>query len=133
MSTNDFIEVKREDFAKYANNLQAGHCMIYARLPSMQFEGCDLRAAVLVRTIYYRNAFLTGPSSSYSAQSGLILDHDNKIFFIFFQMQMRFDGHIGFPGGLIEPGEEVVHGLIREMHEEINLDPESNQVTSIKI
>lgn len=51
MSTNDFIEVKREDFAKYANNLQAGHCMIYARLPSMQFEGCDLRAAVLVRKI----------------------------------------------------------------------------------
>lgn len=48
-------------------------------------------------------------------------------------MQMRFDGHIGFPGGLIEPGEEVVHGLIREMHEEINLDPESNQVISIKV
>lgn len=49
------------------------------------------------------------------------------------QMQMRFDGHVGFPGGLVEPGEDVVHGLIREMQEEINLDPQSNQVTSISV
>lgn len=65
--------------------------MIFARLPSMTFEGCDLRAAVL--------------------------------------MQMRFDGHVGFPGGLIESGEEVVHGLIRELYEEINIDPKSIQLT----
>lgn len=37
-------------------------------------------------------------------------------------MQMRFDGLIGFPGGLVDPGEDPVTGLNREMHEEIDLD-----------
>jgi U8 snoRNA-decapping enzyme len=37
-------------------------------------------------------------------------------------MQMRFDGKLGFPGGLIDPGEEIVAGLNRELVEEINLD-----------
>lgn len=81
----EYVEVKKEDFHKYADRgIQAGHCMLYARLPGHEFEGCDLRAAVL--------------------------------------MQMRFDGHLGFPGGIIEPGEEVLLGLIREMVEEINFD-----------
>jgi U8 snoRNA-decapping enzyme len=38
-----------------------------------------------------------------------------------FQMQMRFDGVLGFPGGLIEKGEDPVVGLNREMEEEIGL------------
>ena len=37
-------------------------------------------------------------------------------------MQMRFDGLIGFPGGLVDPGEDVVQGLNRELKEEMNLD-----------
>ena len=37
-------------------------------------------------------------------------------------MQMRFDGAIGFAGGLVDPGEEVTQGLNRELEEEINLD-----------
>lgn len=38
-------------------------------------------------------------------------------------MQMRFDGLLGFPGGLIDQGEEeVVSGLNRELEEEIGLD-----------
>lgn len=37
-------------------------------------------------------------------------------------MQMRFDGILGFPGGLVDPGEDPVLGLNREMHEEIGLD-----------
>lgn len=37
-------------------------------------------------------------------------------------MQMRFDGLLGFPGGLVDPGENPVDGLNREMHEEIALD-----------
>ena len=37
-------------------------------------------------------------------------------------MQMRFDGKLGFPGGLVEPGEDIVAGLNRELVEEINLD-----------
>ena len=42
--------------------------------------------------------------------------------FINFQMQMRFDGKMGFPGGLIDPGEQVCDGLNRELQEEIALD-----------
>ncbi|KAK3602913.1 hypothetical protein CHS0354_039329 [Potamilus streckersoni] len=39
------------------------------------------------------------------------------------KMQMRFDGLLGFPGGLIDQGEEeVVSGLNRELEEEIGLD-----------
>ena len=40
-----------------------------------------------------------------------------------FQMQMRFDGNIGFAGGLLDkPGESVVEGLNRELEEEFALD-----------
>ena len=35
---------------------------------------------------------------------------------------MRFDGKLGFPGGLVDPGEDIVTGLNRELVEEINLD-----------
>merc|ERR1712210_208923 len=38
-------------------------------------------------------------------------------------MQLRFDGALGFPGGLIDPGEAIVDGLNRECIEEIGLDP----------
>ncbi|XP_059161340.1 U8 snoRNA-decapping enzyme-like [Physella acuta] len=37
-------------------------------------------------------------------------------------MQMRFDGVLGFPGGLVDEGETPVEGMNREMHEEIGLD-----------
>jgi U8 snoRNA-decapping enzyme len=37
-------------------------------------------------------------------------------------MTLRFDGAIGFPGGLIDPGESVVVALNRECREEIELD-----------
>ena len=37
-------------------------------------------------------------------------------------MQLRFDGKIGFPGGLLESNEEVHTGLNRELKEEIDLD-----------
>ena len=38
-------------------------------------------------------------------------------------MQMRFDGMIGFPGGILDNKLEEVHeGLNRELREEMNLD-----------
>ena len=43
-------------------------------------------------------------------------------------MQMRFDGKLGFPGGLIDPGENVVTELNRELLEEINLDLETHSI-----
>ena len=38
-------------------------------------------------------------------------------------MMFRDDGSFGFPGGLIDPGEDIVDGLNRECREEIGLDP----------
>ena len=46
-----------------------------------------------------------------------------------FQIQMRFDGKIGFPGGLVEPNEDPVIGLNRELVEEINLDLSKYAIT----
>lgn len=40
-------------------------------------------------------------------------------------MTMRFDGTLGFPGGLINKGENIIDGLNRELREEINLDTDS--------
>merc|ERR1712150_26163 len=37
-------------------------------------------------------------------------------------MQHRFDGMLGFPGGLVNPGENLTEGLNRELHEEIGLE-----------
>ncbi|KAK6176334.1 hypothetical protein SNE40_014637 [Patella caerulea] len=37
-------------------------------------------------------------------------------------MQMRFDGVLGFPGGLVDAGENPAAALNREMIEEINID-----------
>lgn len=37
-------------------------------------------------------------------------------------MQLRYDGYLGFPGGLIDPGEDLVKTVNRELAEEMNLD-----------
>ncbi|KAK3084135.1 hypothetical protein FSP39_008783 [Pinctada imbricata] len=37
-------------------------------------------------------------------------------------MQMRFDGLLGFPGGLVDPGENPLQGMNRELEEEIALN-----------
>ena len=37
-------------------------------------------------------------------------------------MQLRFDGKLGFPGGLINENEIPVDGLNRELNEEIGLE-----------
>lgn len=37
-------------------------------------------------------------------------------------MQLRYDGYYGFPGGLIDAGEDFVNAVNREMFEEMNLN-----------
>nr|XP_018900102.1 PREDICTED: uncharacterized protein LOC109032434 [Bemisia tabaci]XP_018900103.1 PREDICTED: uncharacterized protein LOC109032434 [Bemisia tabaci]XP_018900104.1 PREDICTED: uncharacterized protein LOC109032434 [Bemisia tabaci]XP_018900105.1 PREDICTED: uncharacterized protein LOC109032434 [Bemisia tabaci] len=44
-------------------------------------------------------------------------------------MQMRFDGYIGFPGGLVDSGEDQITALNRELLEEMNLDTSTYKVT----
>jgi U8 snoRNA-decapping enzyme len=38
-------------------------------------------------------------------------------------MQMRFDGKLGFTGGIVENGETAEFGVGREMQEELGVDP----------
>jgi len=45
------------------------------------------------------------------------------------QMQMRFDGLLGFPGGYVDSTDNnVVDGLNRELVEEINFDTDKHRV-----
>jgi len=45
-------------------------------------------------------------------------------------LQLRFDGLIGFPGGLVDPGEDIETGLNRELVEEIGLDAGLSRLAS---
>jgi len=44
-------------------------------------------------------------------------------------MQLRYDGYFGFPGGLIDDGEDFITALNREMAEEMNLNTTKYSVT----
>ena len=41
---------------------------------------------------------------------------------------MRFDGMLGFPGGLVEQDEDPITGLNRELVEEIGIDLDQHSV-----
>ncbi|ESO95697.1 hypothetical protein LOTGIDRAFT_116649 [Lottia gigantea] len=62
------------------------------------------------------------------AAHGMLYALDDRLVFGMFRqraailMQLRFDGILGFPGGLVDPGENPMEALNREMEEEINLD-----------
>lgn len=45
-------------------------------------------------------------------------------------MQVRYDGYFGFPGGLIDNGEDFVKAVNREMAEEMNLDTTLHSVNN---
>lgn len=45
-------------------------------------------------------------------------------------MQMRCDGYIGFPGGIVDKGETPVEALCRELKEELNWSEEKGAVSN---
>ena len=46
-----------------------------------------------------------------------------------YTFKVRFDGLLGFPGGLVDEGESVEQGLNRELEEEINLNLDEVKIT----
>ncbi|XP_071082217.1 U8 snoRNA-decapping enzyme-like [Haliotis cracherodii] len=84
--------------------------------------------------IEYSEAKSKHPSFTH-ASHGMIFARDDRVLWDLYKargavlMQMRFDGVIGFPGGLVEKGEHPVCGLNREMQEEISLDLTSHRFT----
>ena len=45
-------------------------------------------------------------------------------------MHMRFDGFLGFPGGLCDAGENVLQGINRELEEEMGLDTSQHAIVA---
>ena len=57
----------------------------------------------------------------YSDSTACLFGYVNMRYAI--MLQHRFDGMLGFPGGLVTPGEDITDGLNRELQEEIGLEP----------
>ncbi|VVC35970.1 NUDIX hydrolase domain,NUDIX hydrolase domain-like,Zinc finger, C2CH-type,NUDIX hydrolase, conserved [Cinara cedri] len=66
-------------------------------------------------------------SSTQAAHCIIYAENEEKIFGIYnaraaVLMQLRYDGYLGFPGGLIDSGEDIINAVNREMSEEMNLN-----------
>lgn len=73
-------------------------------------------------------------SSTQAAHCLIYAETDEKVFGIYnprasILMQLRYDGYFGFPGGLIDSGEDFVTAVNREMAEEMNLDTTIHSVS----
>ncbi|XP_033731497.1 U8 snoRNA-decapping enzyme-like [Pecten maximus] len=85
--------------------------------------------------ISYEEAMSETHTSHKHASHTMILARDPRVLWDLYParaailMQMRFDGVIGFPGGLVDPGEDPVEAANREMVEEIGLDLKKHSIT----
>ena len=55
---------------------------------------------------------------------------DGPLWFFFFQMHLRFDGFLGFPGGFIEQNETIIDGVSREVQEEMAFNQSMLKLTT---
>ncbi|XP_022169522.1 uncharacterized protein LOC111033187 isoform X2 [Myzus persicae] len=74
-------------------------------------------------------------SSTQAAHCLIYAENNERVFDIYnprasILMQLRYDGYFGFPGGLIDDGEDFVTAVNREMAEEMNLDTTKYSVTA---
>ena len=91
----------------------ACHALLYAPDPALLFGRIPLRYAVLVRGG-------TRPAPSLSPSPGDADGAPGQPRFPLPQMQMRFDGRLGFPGGLVNLQDTSLEaGLNRELIEEL--------------
>ncbi|XP_060854061.1 uncharacterized protein LOC132931956 [Rhopalosiphum padi] len=72
--------------------------------------------------------------STQAAHCLIYAENNEKVFNIYnprasILMQLRYDGYFGFPGGLIDAGEDFVTAVNREMAEEMNLDTTIHSVS----
>jgi len=73
-------------------------------------------------------------SSTQAAHCLIYAENNEKIFGIYaaraaILMQLRYDGYFGFPGGLIDDGEDLINAINRELAEEMNLNTDTHQVS----
>uniref|UniRef100_A0A1B6M9X2 U8 snoRNA-decapping enzyme n=2 Tax=Graphocephala atropunctata TaxID=36148 RepID=A0A1B6M9X2_9HEMI len=73
-------------------------------------------------------------NSSQASHCMIFARNDKKTFGVYnpraaILMQMRFDGNLGFPGGLVDAGEDSVEAVNRELSEEMNLDTSKHSVS----
>ena len=67
---------------------------------------------------------------SSSTAVGHVFDIAVTLCFSRSQMQLRFDGLLGFPGGFVDSTDQsIVDGLNRELVEEINFDVDMHRVS----
>ncbi|KAM7337050.1 hypothetical protein ACRRTK_003169 [Alexandromys fortis] len=87
----------------------ACHALLYAPDPRKLFGRFPLRFAVLVRT---RHAGLLPRPAARASRPTIVP--------LLPQMQMRFDGRLGFPGGFVDAQDSSLEdGLNRELREEL--------------
>ncbi|CAH1782640.1 unnamed protein product [Owenia fusiformis] len=77
----------------------------------------------------------TALESYHHAAHALIYADDDSIKFKFYparaaiMMQMRCDGYVGFPGGMVDDGENIEAAVNRELREEIGLNLKKYEIT----
>ncbi|XP_014272748.1 U8 snoRNA-decapping enzyme isoform X2 [Halyomorpha halys] len=70
----------------------------------------------------YKTSLHASHCMVYSINDGKVILEDEYYAKANILMQMRFDGHLGFPGGLVDDGETPEEAVTREMEEEMAMD-----------
>lgn len=84
------------------------------KLDQNGFEACSLAHALAAGYRNAAHAMIWAP-----ADTMVMHRYEQKAVIL---AVLRFDGYLGFAGGLVDPGETPAQAVNREMHEELNVD-----------